>query len=228
MEQWCGIDVHERLNAAVPFPVFVEVDSAAAAHAERLYGIGESLSSFYYLYLGVGLGGSAVFDSQVMRGAWGNAGEIGHIPLVPGGDVCSCGNLGCLERYLSLEAYERRYAEVSEAVWLQEVAPIFRAAVVTIENLFDPQAVVLGGLAPIELRQKLVDLAAELPNSLAAWRDRKFPRVVLSNCGSDVVIRGAASLAVSRVLSPPPTASEESVAEANDPFTRSIYQESAA
>ena len=80
-----------------------------------------------------------------MRGAWGNAGEIGHIPAVPDGEPCPCGNRGCLERYLSLEALRR--ATASEAGWVETVAPIFRNAIATVENLFDPEAVVLGGLA---------------------------------------------------------------------------------
>ena len=48
--------------------------------------------------------------APALRGACGNAGEIGHMPVVPGGDPCPCGNRGCLERYLSLEACERRRA----------------------------------------------------------------------------------------------------------------------
>lgn len=202
MEGWCGIDVYERLRSAVRYPAFVEWDSAAAAQGELLYGIGDDIQSFYYLYMGVGLGGCAVYQGQLVRGAWGNAGEIGHIPLVPGGDLCPCGNHGCLERYLSLEAYERRKAEIGEEAWLQEVAPIFRSAIVTIENLFDPEVIVLGGLAPAGLRGKLLELTDDLPNSLAARRGRRTPRVVLSNCDPDAVLRGAASLAVSRVFSP--------------------------
>ena len=72
---------------------------------ERLYGIGAGYSEYYYLYFGVGLGGAMVHDGSVLRGAWGNAGEIGHIPAVPDGEPCPCGNRGCLERYLSLEAH---------------------------------------------------------------------------------------------------------------------------
>jgi predicted NBD/HSP70 family sugar kinase len=227
MQEWRGVDVYDRLKAAVPFPVFVEVDSAAAAYGERLYGIGDRLRNFYYLYLGVGLGGSIIYDGQVKRGAWGNAGEIGHVPLVPGGDLCPCGNRGCLERYVSLDAYDRRVAEIGESAWLDEIAPIFRAAVVTIENLFDPETIVLGGLASIELRQKLVDLAEDLPNSLAARPDREVARVVLSNCGSDAVMRGAASLAVSRVFSPRPLATGDE-AGVEDVFLRRFEKESAA
>ncbi|WP_212524133.1 ROK family transcriptional regulator [Actibacterium sp. MT2.3-13A] len=202
LEGWSGIDVSESLSAAVDYPAFVEWDSAAAARGEILYGIGEEIQNFYYLYMGVGLGGCAVCQGQPMRGAWGNAGEIGHIPLVPDGDPCPCGNRGCLERYLSLEAYERRREEVGEEGWLREVAPIFRSAIVMIENLFDPEVIVLGGLAPVELCEKILELSKELPNSVATRNDRRTPRVVLSRCAPDAVLRGAASLAVSRVFSP--------------------------
>lgn len=202
MEGWWGVDVYEGLRAAVRYPAFVEWDSAAAAQGELLYGVGDEIQNFYYMYLGVGLGGCAVYQGQLVRGAWGNAGEIGHIPLVPGGDLCPCGNHGCLERYLSLEAYERRKAEVGEEAWLKEVAPIFRSAIVTIENLFDPEVIVLGGLAPQHLREKLLNMTKDLPNSLAARQGRRMPRVALSTCDPDAVLRGAASLAVSRVFSP--------------------------
>lgn len=85
-------------------------------------------------------------DGVVMRGAWGNAGEIGHIAAIPDGEVCHCGNQGCLERYLSLDAFKR--SGLSEEDWVDVIAPIFRSAIRTIENLFDPETIVLGGLAP--------------------------------------------------------------------------------
>ncbi|WP_246226006.1 ROK family transcriptional regulator [Chelativorans xinjiangense] len=218
MEGWRGVDVGDRLQKAVGYPAFVEVDSAAAAHCERLYGVGEELFNFYYLYMGVGLGGCVIYDGQVIRGAWGNAGEIGHVPLVPDGDPCPCGNHGCLERYLSLEAYARRTPVIGEAGWLEETAPLLRSAIVTIENLFDPETIVLGGLAPVELRLKLLALTADLPNSLAARQDRQHPRVILSRCGTDAVLRGAASLAITQVFSPrlpaPPRAAGDLFAKA--------------
>jgi predicted NBD/HSP70 family sugar kinase len=142
-----------------------------------------------------------VHDGAPIRGAWGNAGEIGHMPVVPNGDLCPCGNRGCLERYVSLEAYERRTNEINEEAWLAEVAPILRATMVTIENLFDPQTIIVGGLAPQRLLERLFEAARPLPNSIAARRDREAERVTLS-AGEDAVLRGAAALAVSGVLSP--------------------------
>ncbi|NGO54792.1 ROK family protein [Allomesorhizobium camelthorni] len=200
MTGWENVAIRERLAELTGLPAFLETDMAAAALGEQLYGLGKHFSEYYYLYLGVGLGGALVHEGQVMRGAWGNAGEIGHIPVVPGGEPCPCGNRGCLERYVSLDAYRR--AKTSEADWLKTVAPIFRNAITTIENLFDPETVVLGGLASAGLLDRMAELAADLPNSIAARRDRATPRVVVARGGEHSVLRGAAALAVSSVLSP--------------------------
>ena len=201
LEGWKGVPVREWLATATGLPAFIEVDLAAAAHGERLYGAGRAFRDFYYLYFGVGLGGCMVHDGAALRGAWGNAGEIGHMPVVPGGDPCPCGNRGCLERYVSLEAYERRTPAIGDAAWLAEIVPIVRSAVVIIENLFDPQTIIVGGLAPQRLLEQILAAAVPFPNSIAARNDRQGERVLVS-AGEDAVLRGAAALAVSGVLSP--------------------------
>jgi predicted NBD/HSP70 family sugar kinase len=200
MTGWENVAIRERLAELTGLPAFLETDMAAAALGEQLYGLGKDFSDYYYLYFGVGLGGALVHEGRVMRGAWGNAGEIGHIPVVPEGELCPCGNRGCLERYVSLDAYRR--AKTSEVDWLESVAPIFRNAIITIENLFDPETVVLGGLASSDLLGRMALLAKDLPNSIAARRDRPAPRVVVARGGEHSVLRGAAALAVSGVLSP--------------------------
>lgn len=200
MAGWKDVALGERLAASTGLPAFFETDMAAAAMGERLYGLGAGYSEYYYLYFGVGLGGVMVHDGSALRGAWGNAGEIGHIPVVPGGEPCPCGNRGCLERYLSLEALRRR--NVSDAEWVDEVGPIFRSAITIIENLFDPETIILGGLASTDLLERLAGSAANLPNSVSARRDRTTPRVTVARGGQHAVLRGAAALAVSGVLSP--------------------------
>ncbi|MER9296154.1 ROK family protein [Mesorhizobium sp. M0621] len=200
MSGWKDVALGERLAASTGLPAFFETDMAAAAMGERLYGLGAQFSEYYYLYFGVGLGGVMVHDGSALRGAWGNAGEIGHIPVVPGGEVCPCGNSGCLERYLSLEALLRWNG--SEADWVAEVAPIFHNAVAIIENLFDPETVILGGLASTDLLELLAGSAAGLHNSVSARKDRTTPRIIVARGGQHSVLRGAAALAVSGVLSP--------------------------
>ena len=81
----------ERLGA----PVRVENDvNAASLGAFHLLGLAGSMA---YLNLGTGVAAGFVKDGEVWRGARGTAGEIGHIPIVPGGTRCGCGQFGCLE-----------------------------------------------------------------------------------------------------------------------------------
>lgn len=200
MAGWKNVDIGQRLADATGLPAFFENDMTAAALGEQLYGLGQQLSDYYYLFFSVGLGGAMMHDGLVMRGAWGNAGEIGHIPALPDGEPCPCGNCGCLERYLSLDAFNRR--GLSEADWVREIAPIFRNAIRTIENLFDPEAIVLGGLAPQSLIDQLATLVDGLNSSVSARSDRRHPRVLVASDCQHSALRGAAALAVFGALSP--------------------------
>lgn len=200
MTGWKDVDIRQHLADATGLPAFIENDMAAAALGEQLYGFGQQVSTYYYLFFSVGLGGAMMHEGAVMGGAWGNAGEIGHIPAILDGEPCPCGNRGCLERYLSLDAYERRGLPVAE--WVEEVAPFFRNTIRTIENLFDPETVVLGGLAPQNLLAELATLGDGLNNSISARANRTHPRVVVASDCQHSALRGAAALAVFGVLSP--------------------------
>ncbi|HEV8388296.1 MAG TPA: ROK family protein, partial [Dongiaceae bacterium] len=202
LEGWKGVPVRDELAKLSGLPAFIECDLAAAALGERLYGAGRDLRDFYYLYFGVGLGGCLVHDGAPLRGAFGNAGEIGHLPLVPNGEACPCGNRGCLERYLSLEALERRSASIGFDGWIAEAAPLLRSALVTIENLFDPETIIIGGLAEEPVLTRLLAAAEPLGHSVAERRGRSAPRITRSGGGTNAVLRGAAALAVAGVLSP--------------------------
>lgn len=202
LEGWKNVDIPKRLSEASGLQAFVGGDVASAALAERLYGAGRNLRDFYYLYLGVGTGGTFVHEGEPLRGARGNAGEIGHVSFIPDGEPCPCGNRGCLERYLSVEALARRAKEIGEDGWVAEVTPLFRRAIVAIENLFDPETIIFGGLAPEGVMKKLARAIDPLPPSVAERRDRAVPRVTLSVAGKDALLRGAAALAFSRVLAP--------------------------
>ena len=203
LQGWKDVKIAERLTAATNLPAYVGGDVASAALSERLYGAGRNLHEFYYLYLGVGTGGRLVHEGQVLRGARGNAGEIGHVPFIPDGEPCpSCGNRGCLERYLSVEAYDRRSKIVGEDGWIAEAAPLLRVAILAIENMFDPETIIFGGLASDSVMRKLVRAAQPLLPSVAERRDRSIPRLTLSVTGKAALLRGAAALAFSNVLKP--------------------------
>jgi predicted NBD/HSP70 family sugar kinase len=222
LDGWTGVPIRARLEEVTKLPAYIAADTVAAALGVRLYGEGASIAQFYYLHLGVGLGGTMMQDGVPLRGAWGNAGEIGHIQVVPGGLVCPCGNSGCLERYLSLDSFNNRPVGQSQAEWVREITPILHAAIRTIENLFDPQTIVLGGIATGDLIPALVATTNQLPTSISSRYDRTTPRV-LASAGHQSVLRGAAAMAVSGVLSPrqEPSSSSGRVRK-RDPFSNGI------
>ncbi len=202
LEGWKDEPIKDKLSEIASCPAFIEVDHAAAAMGERLYGAGRDYKDYYYLFFSMGLGGCMLHDGLPMRGSFSNAGEIGHIPVVPNGEPCACGNRGCLERYVSLEAHERRSAIVGVQGWLAEAAPLFRSAICTIENLFDPQTIIVGGVSGTDIPQRLLTMSEPLANSVSSRRNRTAPRIIFSTAGHGAALRGAASLAISGALTP--------------------------
>lgn len=221
LEGWTDVSVLDELREATRLRVFYSVDSVAAALGETLFGVARSLDNFFYLHFGVGLGGTLVVNRSAYRGANGNATEIGHIPAVPGGKPCYCGNRGCLERYLSLhslaealgvaDAPNRDAVIVAELErssspalqeWCREAADRLRDAVCIIENVLDPRAIVIGGSAPKMLVERLVTLAQPLHASVRGGVAEPTQRILLSERQEDSSLLGAAVLPIYDLLAP--------------------------
>ncbi len=103
--------VEDELN----LPVVVENDANAAAWGEFTYGAGEDVEDLLMVTVGTGVGGGIVIDGELVRGGFGMGAEVGHITMVPGGVMCGCGNLGCLESYGSGTALVRISRELAGA-----------------------------------------------------------------------------------------------------------------
>lgn len=167
--------------------VFHGNDAYAAAIGEKLHGAAKDLNDFFYLYIGEGVGGGIVIGGESYRGTGGNGGEAGHMIVDPGGAPCYCGNNGCLGQYLSLASLRR----LGLNRWLAAAAPALRTAIVTIENLFDPEAIVLGGSAESSLLRALADKLGGLGPSV---RQDRRQRLRLSELGEDSAAFGASAL----------------------------------
>ena len=109
---WTGMPLAARLRAALGVPVLVDNDISAVTAAERLYGPGADCADFLLVAIGQGIGLGMVLDGAPYRGAAGAAGEFGHLPILPDGPVCNCGNRGCLETQVSTESLLRRAGEL--------------------------------------------------------------------------------------------------------------------
>lgn len=98
---WRDHPLADRLEALIGRPVVIENDANAAAWAEHRFGTGRGVSDMVMLTLGTGLGGAIITGGRIVRGAFGAAAELGHIKIVPDGEVCGCGQRGCWEAYAS-------------------------------------------------------------------------------------------------------------------------------
>lgn len=110
---WNGMPLAAKLRAALHVPVFVDNDISAVTVAERLYGPSADCADFLVVAIGQGIGLGLVLDGAPYRGAAGAAGEFGHLPILPDGPECACGNRGCLETQASTEALARRAREAA-------------------------------------------------------------------------------------------------------------------
>lgn len=104
---WPETPIAANLEDALHLPTMVENDANVAAWGEYRLGAGVGATSMLCVTVGTGLGGGLILDGRLFRGAYGSAGEIGHIIVEPGGPLCGCGNHGCLEQVASGRAIQR-------------------------------------------------------------------------------------------------------------------------
>lgn len=99
---WGVINVNETLSKMLGVPVKAGNDANVAALGEMWRGGGQGYDNIVVVTLGTGVGGGIIVDGQMLTGAIGAGGEIGHIHVQDGEEeACGCGNKGCLEQYAS-------------------------------------------------------------------------------------------------------------------------------
>lgn len=147
-----------HLTRAVSAPVVLENDSNAAAWAEYVMGAGRNINNFVLFALGTGLGGGIIINGKLWTGSHGMAGELGHIIVRPDGALCSCKQRGCLEAYASLHFLRRngihdskeglkraRAGKRRERRIFFEMGRWLGIGMVSIANMIDPEAIIIGG-----------------------------------------------------------------------------------
>lgn len=202
----------EILTDTLNTNVFIENDANAAALAEALFGTAARLRDFAMLYFGEGVGLGIISAGRLFRGSFGNAGEIGHIQITADGLPCACGQHGCLERYVSRHAlgeslspgavtrlWEAGNSELN--AWIARAGHILTPIIALIENLLDPQTIVIGGQLPAPVIDAIMR-HIRLGVSVAARKDRTLPRLIRGDTGSFTAALGAAALPFYDTITP--------------------------
>lgn len=111
--KWKGvIRFADMMNKHYNVPVKLTNDANAAALGEMVYGGAKGMNDFIMITLGTGLGSGIVVNGDLVYGHDGFAGELGHVNVVENGRKCGCGNLGCLETYVSAPGIKRTVFEL--------------------------------------------------------------------------------------------------------------------
>jgi len=106
--------VKAQIESAIGIPFTLDNDANVAALGERWHGAGENNPDVVFVTLGTGVGGGIVAAGELLHGAVGCAGEVGHITVDPQGFECTCGKRGCLETVASATGVVRLARHLSE------------------------------------------------------------------------------------------------------------------
>lgn len=96
-----SVNLVELFRRFYALPVAITNDANAAALGEMYFGGARAMQDFMVITLGTGLGSGIVANGELLYGAGGFAGELGHTIVDPQGRECGCGKKGCLETYVS-------------------------------------------------------------------------------------------------------------------------------
>ncbi len=223
---WDNVPLRDILEKELRVPVAIENDANAAALGEWWKGAGSGTSSLVCITLGTGVGGGIVMDGKVWHGASSIAGEIGHTTVIRDGIKCTCGNIGCLERYAcsggilkrvndallkekdndsrqpltNLKQIDQMVMQGNEIVLnvIKETGVILGIAIANIANLLNPEMIVLfGGVT--NLGENLVGPLKEEVKKRAFKKATESLRIELSQLGDNSGILGAARNILSKL-----------------------------
>ena len=101
MPGWDRFPIRDTLEKLWNVPVTVNNDADMGALGEWAYGAGRGEENIAFIKVGSGIGAGIIINQQILVGATGSAGEIGHLTVDTNGPLCTCGNHGCLEAFAS-------------------------------------------------------------------------------------------------------------------------------
>jgi predicted NBD/HSP70 family sugar kinase len=205
----------------------VDNDANLSALAEYADGADAGTADLVYLTGEVGVGGGVIVSGELLRGADGFSGEVGHMPLDPAGHLCGCGRRGCWETMVGLGALLRMVAGPEDPVRnpeldleqrlellherasqgdaptleaLQQIGRGLGVGASILVNVFNPGVIVLGGYFAVLGEFLLEPMSDELRARVIAGAPC---RVSLSRLGFTAAARGGAHVALDAILGDP-------------------------
>lgn len=195
---WSDFEFAQRLRDLFGLAVRVSNDANAAALAE--YSYGSASQNLLVIKVGSGVGAGTVLNGQQYHGDSFAAGEIGHVVVATDGPLCSCGNRGCLETFVSVPLLNAAIAAGEDPQQVAAAAGhhmgLALAGVVSVLNIHD---IVVSGVGP-PLQDELCWAALAALQARTLARLSNPIRLLPSSLGSDIVLLGMSALVLSQEL----------------------------
>lgn len=196
---WRRFPLRRHLDELTGLPVFGDLDAKALALAEGWLGAARGVSSFCAINVSTEVGGGFVIDGELLDGASGNAGHVGHMIVEPGGRRCQCGARGCLEAEVSGAAIEaitgRSPTEPTYDIMRRTGRLVGRAAGMICTAL-DLDLVVVGGTVALGFAATFFNAAQEEIDAVARAGQGAAARVTPVRLGDQGSLIGAGAVGI--------------------------------
>ncbi|RED36875.1 ROK family transcriptional regulator [Paenibacillus sp. VMFN-D1] len=210
---WKQTDIAGELRRLTGFEVAVDNELKVRALAEHQYGSARGSSRSVLIGFGSGVGSSLIIDGEIYRGETNSAGEIGHTVVDPGGLLCECGKVGCLQTYIAEASLVEQANKIKPIGSLEELFQVrkdgeyWAASIVdramtfvavTVSNIacvYNPDTVILTGKL-VESFPDVRDFISDKCMDQFVWEPlRGTFQIVYSSLESDGVVIGSGILA---------------------------------
>jgi glucokinase len=192
----------ETLEEDLQTRVLVDNDANCSAWAEYQIGSGAGKDNLIVVSFGTGIGAGLILNGSIFRGAYGLAGEVGHMTIEKNGRSCPCGNTGCWEQYSSGAELQRLISQNDmEATSYENILANFSQKVATglrsLSHVLDPEMIILcGGITSIGT--PLLKAVRNAYYESAGHRDnKKLTQIELGKFRNEAGALGAALMALS-------------------------------
>ncbi|MBM7600056.1 putative NBD/HSP70 family sugar kinase [Virgibacillus halotolerans] len=218
-----NIPIKMELEAEFNLIVQVENDARAMALGESWFGGHGELESMVAVNLGRGVGAGVVIKGKLYHGSQDIAGELGHMTIDIHGDVCECGNRGCLQTFATGKAIAGRarkeingatemltgkdvfqHALAGDEAYikiLQETGEMLGVGLTNLIHLINPEKIVLGG-GVTKSKKFILPAVKQTIDQRVLTPVAKRTEVAITNLGDDATLLGAVSLLLVDLFDP--------------------------
>jgi glucokinase len=197
ISSWRSFPLRQHLHDLTSLPVYGDLDAKALALSEGWLGAGRGVSSFCAMTVSTGVGGGFVIDGELLDGATGNAGHVGHIIVEPGGRRCGCGARGCLEAEasgLAIEAITGRSPTEPTYDIMRRTGRLVGRAAGMICTSMDLDLVVVGGGVALGFAATFFNAAQEEIDAVARVGQGAAARITPVRLGDQGALIGAGAV----------------------------------